>query len=287
MLAPLLLAICPPTGCIEGPGDGITVGWSEERVTALAGTYPEDVTPDNPTAWYEYVAVIDCIPPNSPTQPRLEICGFAVTFCEENVPDSFGPRSIIYRRTAYADATDPTTWVPLAPTCYTDSVPARSGEPAEGLTEAMILEQFHRTPFALPTTVVQPPDARTLVNLPVYFELAWPQEGFAPQDIDTTTLAGREVRIRPTLIGATYLTGDGTALGPTTSLGGPYPGGDINHTYTDPADVAPYISVEYGGEVSIDGGAWRPIPGSATVEGPPTPLLVLESRNRLYQNTLP
>ncbi|WP_141817949.1 hypothetical protein [Ornithinimicrobium humiphilum] len=173
-------------------------------------------------------------------------------------------------------------WVPLDPTCWTDSVPARSGEPAEELTEAMIIEQFHRTDFALPQAVIQPPDGTTLVNLPVYFELSWPDEGFEPSEIDTTTLAGHEVRIRPTLVGATYVTGDGTSIGPTTSLGGGYPDGDVTHTYGSVATVSPYISVEYGGEVSVDGGEWRPIPSSATVDGPAVPLQVLQSRNRLY-----
>ncbi|WP_289020025.1 hypothetical protein [uncultured Ornithinimicrobium sp.] len=267
-----------------GDGDGIHTGFTVEQTQALAESYPPAASAESPVAWYDYVAVIDCIPPNSPERPRLEICGFAVTFCEENVPDSSGPRSIIYRRTGYADGTDPTSWEPIGPTCHTDSVPARSGEPAVELTEAMIVEQFHRTDFALPQTVIQPPDGTALVNLPVYFELAWPDAGFSPAEVDTTTLVGRQVRIRPTLVGATYVTGDGTAIGPTTSLGGPYPDGDVTHTYDQPADVAPFITVEYGGEVSVDGGPWTTIPSTATVDGPAVDLQVLTSRNRLYSD---
>ncbi|RIK10016.1 MAG: hypothetical protein DCC50_14950 [Acidobacteria bacterium] len=207
-----------------------------------------------------------------------------MNYCEENVPDSSGPRSIIYRRTADSAGSPTSGWEPLAPTCWTDSVPAASGEPAVELTEAMIVEQFHRTDFALPQAVIQPPDGATLVNLPVYFELAWPDAGFEPSEIDTTTLVGHEVRIRPTLIGVTYVTGDGSSIGPTTSLGGGYPDGDITHTYAAPAEVGPYISVEYGGEVSVDGGEWTTIPSSATVDGPASPLRVLASKNRLYDN---
>ena len=77
---------------------------------------------------------------------------------------------------------------------------------------------------------------------------------------------------------------DGASIGPTTSLGGPYPDGDIRHEYTTAAEVAPYISVEYGGEVSVDGGAWTTIPSTATVDGPAVPLQVLTSQNRLYTN---
>ncbi|MFK5583869.1 hypothetical protein [Serinicoccus sp. LYQ131] len=275
----------PPCGGFrcEHEGGGAEIGLTQKETQDKATEWPPGSSEESPDSWYEYVAVIDCRPPNTPDQPRLEICGFAVTFCEEYVPESFGPRSWIYRRTV--DDSGPTSdWQELAPTCFTDSVPARSGEPAEELTEAMIVEQFHRTAFALPQTVIQPPDGRTLVNLPVYFELEWPEEGYAPQDIDTTTIVGHEVRIRPTLIGATYVTGDGGSIGPTTSLGGPYPDGDITHDYTAAADIAPYISVEYGGEVSVDGGSWTTIPSSAVIDGPSSPLQVLTSRNRLYTN---
>ncbi|WP_427000383.1 hypothetical protein [Ornithinimicrobium sp. Y1694] len=179
---------------------------------------------------------------------------------------------------------DPTefAWNFIGHTCHTPLVPARSGEPAQELTEAMILEQFHRTDFALPQLVVQPADNTTLVNLPVYYQLAWPAAGYGPGDIDTVTLIGHEVRIRPSLISATYVTGDGASIGPTTSLGGPYPDGAITHEYTSRATVNAHISVEYGGEVSVDGSDWRPIPGSATVEGPATEIDVRTSTNRLY-----
>lgn len=272
-----------PWSRIRDKGDGVDTGFTYEQTVAQAESWPAGASAESPDSWYEYVAVIDCRPPNSPEQPRLEICGFAVTFCEDNVPDSSGPRSWIYRRTA--DDSGPTSgWEEVAPTCFTDSVPARSGQPAQELTEAMIIEQFHRTDFALPQAVLEPPDGRTLVNLPVYFQLAWPEDGFEPQEVDTTTIVGHEVRIRPTLIAATYLTGDGASIGPTESLGGPYPDGDITHEYADAADVAPYISVEYGGEVSVDGGDWTTIPSSAVIDGPTTPLEVLTSRNRLYDN---
>lgn len=275
----------PPCGGLscDHEGEGIEVGLSRSEAQRLATEYPPGSDPNNPTSWYEYVAVIDCIPPNSPENPRLEICTWAVTFCEDRVPDSVGPRSWIYRRTATEDGTV-SGWLELSPTCFTSSVPPRSGEPAEELTDAMILEQFHRTDFALPEMVVQPPDGQTLVNLPVYFQLSWPEAGFEPGEVDTTTIVGHEVRIRPTLVGVTYVTGDGASIGPTTSLGGPFPTGDVTHEYTLAAEVTPHIRVEYGGEVSVDGGAWSDIPGSATVDGPGSPLRVLTSQNRLYSN---
>lgn len=267
-----------------GDGDGVYTGYTKSETVGLVDALPPGSDPANPSAIYQYVAVIDCIPPNSPEQPRLEICGYAVNFCLDNVPNSSGPRSIIYRRTANPDGSDPGAWSEVGPTCWTDSVPAASGQPAVALTEAMIVEQFHRTDFALPQAVIQPPDGTTLVNLPVYFELAWPEQGFEPSEVDTTTLVGHEVRIRPTLVGATYVTGDGGSIGPTTSLGGGYPDGDVTHTYEQAGEVAPYITVEFGGEVSVDGGDWTTIPSTATVDGPASPLQVLASRNRLYDD---
>ncbi len=148
----------------------------------------------------------------------------------------------------------------------------------------MIIEQFHQTDFAPPQALMQPPDNRTLVNLPVYYQLAWPEEGFEPQEIDTTDLAGFSVRIRPTLQDVTYSFGDGSSEGPTTSLGGPYPTGDITHTYLSKGSVNPSISVTYGGEVSVDGDDWQTIDASVAIDGPAVPLEVLTSRNRLYLN---
>ena len=73
----------------------IDLNLTVEQTQALADSYPPAVSPESPTAWYDYVAVIDCIPPNPPERPRLEICGFAISFCEENVPESSGPRSVV------------------------------------------------------------------------------------------------------------------------------------------------------------------------------------------------
>ncbi|WP_109472953.1 hypothetical protein [Ornithinimicrobium cavernae] len=161
-------------------------------------------------------------------------------------------------------------------------MPARSGERSEGLTEEMILEQFHQTDFALPTVSIEPPDGRTLVNLPVFYELVWPQDGYEPDEVDTTEIIGHEVRIRPTLESATYHFGDGESFGPTESLGGPHPDGDVTHEYSHATTVEPHVTVVYGGEVSVDGSAWATIPGTVTVDGPVNPLEVLTSTNRLY-----
>jgi hypothetical protein len=255
---------------------------SLEETRALATQYPEGVDSGNPERWFQYVAVIDC-PGNVPDDPDRVNCEWAVTYCETHQPGSSGPYSVIYRR--LADASGPLgAWSNVGPTCFRSDVPARSGEPAEELTDAMILEQFHRTQFALPAMVIEPPDGRSLVNLPVFYELVWPAAGFEPGEVDTTDIIGHQVRIRPTLESVTYHFGDGSSTGPTRSLGGPHPNGDITHKYTSAAVVEPYITVDYGGEVSVDGSPWTVIPGTAPVDGSVNPLEILTSRNRLYDD---
>lgn len=263
-------------------GGGTYVGLTQAQTRGLSRQYPGEYGPDNPERWYEYVAVINCYG-NIPDDPDRVHCEDAVTYCEEHQPGSSGPYSVIYRRVA--DSSGPLgTWELVGPTCFRTDVPPRSGESAAELTEAMILEQFHRTDFALPTMSIEPPDGRTLVNLPVFYQLTWPTDGYEPGEIDTTDIIGFEVRIRPTLDSATYHFGDGESLGPTSSLGGPYPSGDITHEYTSAATVEPHITVVYGGEVSVDGGPWSTIPGTATIDGPVSPLDVLTSSNRLYDD---
>ncbi|WP_153397448.1 hypothetical protein [Ornithinicoccus halotolerans] len=203
-----------------------------------------------------------------------------MTFCEENVPDSEGPYSIIYRRVVDSDG-PLSDWERVGPTCHTPSVPAQSGD-TEELTDAMILEQFHRTDFALPQLIIEPPGQTVAVNLPAYFELVWPEDGFEPGEVDATELAGHQVRIRPVFNEATYHFGDGDSAGPTTSQGGGFPDGDITHAYESTGEIAPSVTVVYGGEVSVDGDDWMTIPGTVEIEGPATEITVVTSRNRLY-----
>src|SRR5690606_23194745 len=127
-------------------GGGSYVGLTQEQTRELANRYPEGVNPDNPERWFEYSAVIDCTG-NVPDDPDRVHCEWAVTYCETHQPGSSGPYSVIYRR--LADASGPLGgWSNVGPTCFRSEVPARSGEPAAELTDAMILEQFHRTQFA-------------------------------------------------------------------------------------------------------------------------------------------
>jgi len=146
---------------------------------------------------------------------------------------------------------------------------------------AQILAAFHNTAWAKPAVHVQPEGNVTLVTLPTYFEVTWPTAGFQPGEIDSTTLLGNGVRIRPTVKGYSYVFGDGTESGPTLSPGGSYPDGDITHAYAKAGIYDSHIDITYGGEFSVAGGSWIPIPDTVTVAGPIQPLTVRTARARL------
>lgn len=159
--------------------------------------------------------------------------------------------------------------------------PAQVAPPQPVLTEAMIVQAFHTTPFAKPMAEVQPVGGRTLVTLPTYVQIAWDPAGFEPGEISTVDLLGHAVRIRP--VGQSYLYdfGDGGAVGPTSSTGGPYPSGDVTYPYPKAGRFAINVTATYSGEYSVDGGPWIPIADTVQIPGPEEPIDVRTSRNEL------
>jgi len=145
----------------------------------------------------------------------------------------------------------------------------------------MIVRAFSLTPFAKPGLHLQPEGNVTLVTLPAFFEVRWPTAGYQPGEINTVTLLGYTVRIRPTLQSLTYRFGDGMYLGPTQDPGGPYPTGHITRTYTTAGTYQTNVDITYSGEFSINGGTWIPIPDTATITGPPQTLTVRTAKNQL------
>ena len=212
-------------------GDRSTVaGMSKSEVVGLAGTIPGAAgqAPDYTGPWYKYASTSFCnsaLPGAGGSSDNS--CTSMWTVCNptRDPEVTAGPAVNVWRQQVDA-ANQPlpgAAWERLGFTCLPDLVPGADNV----LTAAMILKQFHDTNFAHPTVSVQPVNGRTLVNLPTYFELKWPEAGFQPDEVDTTTLIGRQVRIKPALKQAVYVFGDGQSFGPTTSLGGPHPTGDV------------------------------------------------------------
>ena len=149
---------------------------------------------------------------------------------------------------------------------------------------AMIQTAFHDTDFTVPTVNIQPEGDVTLVNLPTFFEVRFPMAGFGPDEVDTpdpARLLGYHIEVRPRLKSVTYHLGT-TTVGPTTSLGGPHPTGDIRATYTQPGTHRVRADIVYTGQFRVGGGQWFDIPGQVDLEGTPVTLTVREARSRLY-----
>jgi hypothetical protein len=237
-------------------GLGITTGAAEKRS-------------------FEYTSVYAC-PNNVPGAADVPCTG-AIQGCAGNTPEQGqGPLVRMYRRELDAVGSPIGGWAALGTTCFPELAP---GKPILGLGQ--ILAAFHNTPWAKPEAHIQPEGNVTLVTLATYFEVSWPATGFQPGEIDTITLLGTPVRIRPTVQGFTYVFGDGTSFGPTASPGGPYPGGDITHAYPTAGTYDTRIDITYGGEFSVAGGTWVPIPETVTVAGRLQPLTVKTAHARL------
>jgi len=149
---------------------------------------------------------------------------------------------------------------------------------------ALVQRAFRDTNFAVPTVNIQPEGDVTLVNLPTFFEVRFPDDGFGPDEVDTpdpARLLGYRVEVRPVLKSVTYHLGE-TTVGPTTSLGGPHPTGDVRVTYTGPGIHQVRADIVYTGQFRVGGSGWIDIPGEVELQGTPVTLTVREAKARLY-----
>jgi hypothetical protein len=89
------------------------------------------------------------------------------------------------------------------------------------------------------------------------------------------------LRIRPKLVGFTYVFGDGSTFGPTLSPGGVYPDGDVTHVYRSRGAFAVRVNTTFGADFSLDGSTWDEIPSTVTVPGPTTTVTVREAKGVL------
>ncbi|MBK7723600.1 MAG: hypothetical protein IPI32_15705 [Austwickia sp.] len=216
--------------------------------------------------------VVTC-PGNTITNGDAFTCPAAVAGCRHHGPNA-GPLAIIWQRTL---TPNPGPWTRHGATCF----PRVNPHPPAAPTHAMISAAWSRTPFTKPTLIIQPPGGRTLIRVPTYLQAVFPEPGYGPGDIHTVTLLGHRVQIRPRLATYRYHFGDGTPPLTTTSPGGPYPDGDITHTYPTPGTVTLSIDADYTGDYAIDGGPWQPIGDTITITGTRHRLDILTAHTRL------
>ena len=231
--------------------------------------------------WFDYRSVSPC--GGHPDNPNSDnFCQRAVIMCAL-ATNGDGPAVAIFRREVNQDgapvAGSAGDWESVGFTCFPGLVPGN-----RALTMAMIREAFHDTDFSVPTLNIQPEGDVTLVNLPTYFQVVFPEDGFGPEEVDTpdpSRLLGYRIEVRPLLKSVTYHLGD-QVIGPTTSLGGPYPSGDIRATYRQPGTHDVFAEIVYTGQFRIGGSEWFDIPGEVGLPGAPVTLTVREAKSRLY-----
>ena len=232
-----------------------------------AGIPPSASRPVMETRW-----VVAC-PGNSVTSgDEVSTCGFALNACVGT--GAGGPLAQVWRRRVSPTAGP---WTLAGSTCFPPGA-TRPGRPA--LTVEQVRLAFARTPFKQPSVVVQPPGGRTLVNLETFFEASFAGAGFGAGDVHSVSLLGRSVRIRVLSAGYKWTFGAGSAL-VTASTGGPWPDGDVRHTYDRVGEYLVRVSAVYRGEYSVDSGAWMPVGSTVTLPAPSVRLSVLTAQNRL------
>jgi len=285
----LALSVSAPSDA-AGPGGGWGGGTTQDGAEVflsqadLAKFTAEYLKPPKSGPWYDFASVSVC--GGHPDRPGSDnLCLRAVVLCQGNdAAQGLGPAVAVFRREVTGEGTPlpgrAGRWVQSGITCFPELVPGAG----RGLTMAMIRDAFHDTDFAVPIVNIQPEGDVTLVNLPTFFELRFPKAGFGPDEVDTpdpARLLGYHIEVRPRLKSITYRLGT-TTVGPTTSLGGPHPTGDIRATYRQPGSHRVRADIVYTGQFRVGGSQWFDIPGEVDLQGTPVTLTVREAKSRLY-----
>ena len=118
--------------------------------------------------------------------------------------------------------------------------------------------------------------------MPTYFHATYGPDGLAPGETTTVTLLGHTITLRPTDVTYTYHYGDTATYGPTTDAGGPYPTGNVTHTYPTKGTVTTRIDTTLSGQYQENNGPWRTIPGATTITGQPQRLTIATLQSRLH-----
>ncbi|GAB77325.1 hypothetical protein SAMN05421595_1152 [Austwickia chelonae] len=257
--------------------DGAVVNGSGGHAPGRAATPRNRTAPgtEMPAEWsppVEYRDVPSC-PENSPSNPEVVFCLGAIEPCAKR-KNGRGYLSRVYMRRQGENS-----WSYLGATCAPEEITGEA--PRKELTVADIQRVFTHLSFATPVPSMQPVDNQSLINLPVYFQMSWPPEGHQPGSTHSADLLGHRIDIAVTLQQIEYIFGDGQSSGPTRSVGGPYPTGDIRHAYRTAGIYSPSVTVALGANYRVDGGPWATLPGISSRNTSFPQLTVHTASNRL------
>ncbi len=281
-ISTILAAQAAQPGDPDGPGlNTALVDSSAEVYGSIPGTTSNDLakSTNRPLASVRlvrtYVPACEGNVPGSPDSAGT-LCPRAVELCA-GTPDPTDLGFWVFTAPAGADPQASESWTATGEFACRGA--ADEEEPA-ALEPVVTAEDFRRLPLPPAEINVQPPNGRTLINVPTNLYTD------ADSVILPTTVLGQPVRVRATPRRFRWSYGDGAALA-TADPGAPYPNLRTAHTYRKPGRRTLGLTTTYSGEYSVAGGAWIPIDGLATVDSPGAALTVLSARNELVGEPLP
>ena len=186
-----------------------------------------------------------------------------------------------------------TDWGVGRPSCNGDTPPPPPEVPADAVIAqapptpsfAQIQSAFEELPFCMPKPSMQPVGGRTLVNLPTFYQVTWPDDAHCLRPGKTSEpvqLLSWSIDFKVEPHAYLYWYGDGQTSGWTTSPGGTHPDGDITHTYETTGDKLVKVDARLTGSYRVNGGDWQDIDTIANLQDEPNvPYEVVEAKNRL------
>lgn len=138
---------------------------------------------------------------------------------------------------------------------------------------ALVEREFRRVVVVKGVAEVSP-RPQTLVNIATVFTTGTPESYNIP-----LTLLGRSVVITATVQRWTWYFGDGSSA--STSVQGSR--GQVEHEYRRTGDRQAYVVIDWSGSYRLDGGASRPITGTATTTGESVQVQVRQARAELVR----
>jgi hypothetical protein len=158
--------------------------------------------------------------------------------------------------------------------------PGEDAPVIQQVTQAAAYQAFRRIPLPSSEVAIQPPGGETLVNLDTIFSTQ--ADGFA----ETVGLLGHRVDFDIAPSEFRWVNGDGTEQ-VTDWAGKPWAKGTplhefITHRYDDAHEtVQPRVDTTWSAQYRVDGGPWRDVGGTVTIDGEPFDLEVLSAEPHL------